>query len=298
MTRAALRLDHAGLALKDLERGRAAYAKLGFTLSSRSVHAGALSPGGPVVPWGSGNHCAMFEQGYFELIGLIDEQLPSSVKRLVAQYEGLHIVAMDTESADAAYAALTQAGVVAAAPAALERDAAFGPHDESVRRARFRNIYLDGEAYPEARFIVIEHGTRDVLWQDHLLTHANGVTGLAALYFCAPDPAASAARFTRLLGAPVHDAERGYRYDLQRGTFWLMSEAQLRQAVPVLAGQPAQRVAAACFTVRSLDHLRAYLDGQGVPHTPGVDADGRPAVWVGPEFACHAALQFVQAPAN
>ncbi|MEI2417985.1 VOC family protein [Orrella sp. JC864] len=298
MARLELGLDHAGLALKDLERGRAAYEKLGFTLSPRSVHAGALTPGGPVVPWGSGNHCAMFGRGYFELIGLIDEQLPSSVKNLVARYQGLHIVALDCESADQAYAALREAGVAAAEPAALERDAAYGPDNAQVRRARFRNIHLDGQAYPEARWIVIEHCTRDVLWQPHLTEHPNGVQGLAAVYFAADDPQASARRLARLAGEPRRVGQ-AYHFALRRGALWLMDPDQMRQAVPVLADEPVHRVAAACFEVRSLAHLQAYLDGQGVPHSarPCLDS-GRPSVWVGPRHACHAALQFIESPSS
>jgi len=53
-------LDHVGVAIKDLERGRAIYQRLGFRLTARSIHSGSREPGGPVEPWGSGNHCAMF----------------------------------------------------------------------------------------------------------------------------------------------------------------------------------------------------------------------------------------------
>src|SRR3954471_3554535 len=125
----ALRLDHLGHAVRDLERARAAYARLGFVLSPRSMHAGSVTPGGPVVPWGSGNHCAMFEHGYFELLGLVDETLPSNVKQMVQRHEGLHIVALACNSADQTFSALQVAGIAARAPITLERDAVFGPAD-------------------------------------------------------------------------------------------------------------------------------------------------------------------------
>ena len=37
-----------------------------------SSHKGRITPDGPVVQWGSGNHCAMFRHGYFEILGLTD----------------------------------------------------------------------------------------------------------------------------------------------------------------------------------------------------------------------------------
>ena len=60
----------------------------------RSIHSGSRVPGAPVEVWGSGNHCAMFREGYLEIIGLTDPEKYSSVKPMVERYEGLHIVAI------------------------------------------------------------------------------------------------------------------------------------------------------------------------------------------------------------
>ncbi|MFT4465451.1 MAG: VOC family protein [Sodalis sp. (in: enterobacteria)] len=76
-------------------------------------HAGTSEADGKIVPWGSGNHCAMFAQGYFEIIGLMDADMPSNVKKMVERYEGLHIVAMQCPRADDAYPLLIDAGVPA-----------------------------------------------------------------------------------------------------------------------------------------------------------------------------------------
>ncbi|MFC4274086.1 VOC family protein [Achromobacter aloeverae] len=293
-----LSLDHTGLIIRDLETARAAFEKLGFRLSSRSMHAGSITPGGPVEPWGSGNHCAMFKHGYFELLGLVDPTLYSTAKQMIARYEGLHIVAMDCASADEAHRRLQEQGIPAAAPARLERDAAYGPHDEETRRARFSNVYLDGEQCPEARFIVIEHGTRDVLWQPHLLSHPNGATGLAAIYFCPTDLPATLARFERLLGAPTRHGD-AYCFALVRGVFWVLSPQAMRAACPVLAS-PADdaihRVSAACIEVASLPALRGLLRERGIDtfEAPTLDG-GRPSLWVHPSQTSHAALQFIEA---
>ena len=88
-------LDHVGLAVRDLEKARLAYDRLGFTLSPRSMHSGSLEPGGPVVRWGSGNHCAMFKQGYFEVLGLVEPDKPSNVKRMLDLYDGSECDAAD-----------------------------------------------------------------------------------------------------------------------------------------------------------------------------------------------------------
>ncbi|MBO9355019.1 VOC family protein [Bordetella petrii] len=288
-----LSLDHAALVIHDLEAARIAFERLGFRLSPRSMHAGALTPGGPVEPWGSGNHCAMFRNGYFELLGLVDPDLHSTARTMLQKYEGLHIVAMDCPSAVAAYAHLQDAQVAAPPPLTLERDAPFGPLNDQVRRARFRNINLDVQAYPEARFIVIEHGTRDVLWQPHLLQHPNGANALAAMYFCPDDVPASLQRFEPILGKPVRHGD-AYKFELERGAFWFLDAEAMRRYCPVLDGA-VHRVSAACIGVDSLDTLQAYLSDRGIDthRTPTLDT-GAPSIWVHPSQASHGALQFIQ----
>lgn len=293
MTSFGFALDHVGLGIRNLDHARASFEKMGFRLTSRSMHAGALEPGGPVVPWGSGNHCAMFERGYFELLGLVDEAMPSTVKRMVARYEGLHIVAMNCPSSAAAYDSLVRAGVKTAAPAKLERDAAFGVNDEMVRRAKFENIYLNEEAHPEARFIVIEHRTPEVLWQPHLLQHENGAKELSSIYFVSPDVAATAERLGRFLG-PGERANDVVGFKLARGSFWVMSEAAMRGHSPVHRDGSLNRVAAAGIGVASLDRLRALFDSRGIHYIEQPSLDAQRSIWVGPSEASHGALVFTQ----
>src|SRR6185295_7967270 len=75
-----VRLDHVGVAIRDLARGHPAYERLGFKLTPRSIHRGSPAPGAPVIPFGSGNHCAMFREGYLEIVGLTDPAIYSNIK--------------------------------------------------------------------------------------------------------------------------------------------------------------------------------------------------------------------------
>lgn len=289
-----LGLDHVGLGIRDLSIAVAAFKDLGFTLSPLSMHAGALTPGGPTVPWGSGNRCAMFRRGYFELLGLVDHSLPSNLKATLERYEGLHIVALDCATADSAHARLVGAGVSANRPVALERDATFGSADESVRRAKFRNVNLNSEAHPEARFIVIEHQTRDVLWQEHLLDHPNGAEALEAVCLVVQDLQASRQRLQPLLGSPF-ERDGSLRFELERGAVWMMEGATFRRLCPVLRDGPIHRVAAACFAVRSLERLELFLTERRIAFVADAAWDnGEPCIWVGPSEAAGAAIQFIQ----
>lgn len=284
-----LALDHVGIGLRDLERGRAAYERLGFRLTSRSMHAGSPSAGAPVVPWGSGNHCAMLAEGYIEVLGLTDPTRYSSVRDMVARYEGLHIVALGCSDADAAYEALRASGLPVEAPRALERDAAFGEHDEGTRRARFRNIYLDRDSHPEARFLYIEHLTRDVLWQPHLTDHPNGALALARVYFCAEDAAATARRLGAVvMAAPAGRGSGEFDVQLARGMLHVLDPVAWGRRRGRSVDIPTATAAGFGVRVKSLAATRRLLVQRAVPFE---EHDG---IWVDPAQACGAALHFFE----
>lgn len=284
-----LALDHIGVAIKDLGRGRAAYARLGFRLTAYSQHSGSPTPGAPVVPWGSGNHCAMLREGYVEVVGLTHPEHYSSITAMVERYEGPHIVALGCTNAELAYEALVAAGVEADRPRALERDAPFGKNDESLARARFRNIHLDRSAYPEGRFLVIEHLTRDVLWQPHLLEHPNGAQALAEVYFCTDDPVATGSKLGRAFGASPHAQGAGaVVLALARGRLLALSVADWAERSGAQPIAPLPMPVGFGIRVASIARTRALLADNGVLFK---EAGG---LWVGPDAACGAAIRFLE----
>ncbi len=52
-------IDHVVLVVRDLDRARATYERLGFTLTPRGYHT-----------LGSQNHCIMFDRDYVELLAV------------------------------------------------------------------------------------------------------------------------------------------------------------------------------------------------------------------------------------
>lgn len=65
------RLDHLAVIAQDLEPLAEAYNRMGFHLTAYSRHAGSPIPGAPPVLMGTANRCAMFREGYLELIGAV-----------------------------------------------------------------------------------------------------------------------------------------------------------------------------------------------------------------------------------
>lgn len=292
MAETAFELDHVGVAIRDLDAGEAAYRRLGFHLTPRSIHSGTVEPGGAVVPWGSGNHCAMFADGYLELVGLTDPSLHSSVKTFLQRYEGAHIVAIGGGETEATYKALSGRSPGVKPPMRLQRDAAYGPDGSETRLAAFSNISIDSGYFPEGKLIFIGHLTRGVLWQPHLLEHPNGAIALAEVGFCVEDVAATSDKLHKLLDIEWKEVMPNVaRFKLPRGTIYVMNEAGMAKWTPGVTPPCIPYVATLGIAVRDLDATRRLLTEAGIPYTD----HPYPALWVAPEYTCGPVLSFIQA---
>ncbi len=178
-------IDHAMILVRDLDRARDTYARMGFTLTPRGFHS-----------LGSQNHCIMFGRDYLELMAL--PAAPPAAYRYYADFlakgEGVGALALATEDAVAAHAELTQVGIAAEEPLALSRPV------ESLGEARFTLVQLPPAETPGFRTFVCQHHTRDVVWRPEYQRHANGAAEIKSVTIATPDPA----RYARVLdGLPV-----------------------------------------------------------------------------------------------
>ena len=284
-------LDHTGVAVRDLDVGQQKYDRLGFTLTERSFHSGSRTPGGPVEKWGSGNHCAMFENGYLEIIGITDPNLYSSTQDYLTRYEGQHIVAIGSGDADKSYPVLSGRFEGVTPANKLQREAPFGPNNEETRLAAFRNIHVDRANFPEAKLIFIDHLTPEVLWQPHLLSHPNGAVALAEVALCVEDLDETCGRLSRLFDQQPKEVMPGGKvFNLSRGNVYVITEARLKDWVGVTP--PAMPyVAGFGVAVKDLDATRDFLAARDIP----TKDHPYPALWVAPEHTCGPVLTFSQA---
>lgn len=223
-------LDHAGIAGPDLARLHAQYEALGFTLTPLARQSGRLVADGPVVPWGTANRCAMLRDGYIELLGIVDSALPpNGLDGFLARYAGLHILALGIDDEDAALARLRRAGLNVPGVMHLVR-----PVDSAVPdglQARFARLPLPDA--PEGRIQLIRHLTPEAIWQEQFMGHANEAVALDCLILAVPNPADTAARFSRLAGRPVvPDPAGGFLLELDRGTVRVLEAQALGAVLP------------------------------------------------------------------
>jgi catechol 2,3-dioxygenase-like lactoylglutathione lyase family enzyme len=184
-------IDHAVILVRNLDRARDTYERLGFTLTPRGFHS-----------LGSQNHCIMFGRDYLELMAL--PATPPAAFQYFADFllrgEGVGALALATEDAAAAHAELAQAGIAAEAPLALARPV------EGLGDARFTLVQLPPEQTPGFRTFLCQHHTRAIVWRPECQHHPIGATGIESVSIAVPDPA----RYAPLLaGLPVTFSHAG-----------------------------------------------------------------------------------------
>jgi catechol 2,3-dioxygenase-like lactoylglutathione lyase family enzyme len=167
-------LDHAVILVRDLDRARDTYERLGFTLTPRGYHS-----------LGSQNHCIMFERDYLELLAL-PAQPPAAFQYFadfLAKAEGVGALALASDDAQGAYAGLTKAGIAAEPPLALSRPV------ENLGEARFTLVQLPPSQTPGFRTFICQHHTRAIVWRPEFQRHANGAQAIESLSIAVADPA-------------------------------------------------------------------------------------------------------------
>jgi catechol 2,3-dioxygenase-like lactoylglutathione lyase family enzyme len=285
-------LDHIGIAVPDLAAAATAYERLGFQLTPLQRQAGPLAPGGPVVRWGSANRCAMLEEGYLEIIGIVDPALyDNQLGQFLARYHGIHILALGIDDADAEVTRLRAAGLDVPGVRPMQRPVATPTGESEVR---FKRVPLADA--PEGRIQLIEHLTPELMWQAHLLAHPNHAVALTETVLCVADVAAAAERFRRLTG----------RAPLRHGTarIFVFAAGRLVLCDPASLGDFRSDVATgltpptlpwfAGFSVATDDgnaSVRRILRRNGIPH-----AEHGAVLVVSADYACGATCRFQPHP--
>ena len=258
-----LSLDHIGAIVRDLSAGAARWERLGFQLSAPSRQRGKMPGREEESAWATANRCAIFRQGYLELIGIVDETAFNPWTHFLGRFEGIHLLALRTDSADASWPELSRRPILLNPPVQRERRLDV---EGTERTMRFRNIFSRDEGCPEGRYIVIEHQTPEYLWQPRLLDHPNGAVAFTAALACAADAAGLAARLCALTGNQAQAQADGSLVVCPPGGGRI--EVRTPQAFEARYGwRPAAEPAFAGAEIRFADRARAarLMEDNGVP---------------------------------
>ena len=191
-------IDHLVLAVRDLDRARAFYESLGFTLTPRAFH-----------PWGTANHLVQLDGCFLELLGIADAaKIPPHApgefsfgahnRDFLARREGMSMLVFQSHDARRDRAEFAAAGLQTYAPCDFGREAKLP--DGGTARVAFSLAYVTDPRMPDSALFTCQQHAPKYFWKRDYQVHANGARMIAEVVMVAPEPPAFADFFARLQG--------------------------------------------------------------------------------------------------
>src|SRR5437763_2864764 len=253
-------LDHVAHFVPEMAAAAAALERCGFRLTPFTAQTNRVDGG--AVPAGTGNRCAMLEEGYVEILTATGEtELARQLCERIADHVGLHLAAFSSADAAAEHRRLLAAGFATLPLVDMRRPVATETGSED---ARFTIARIAHRSMPEGRVQFLTHHTEKLVWRDGFLDHPNGAQALTGLWIAAADPAEAAERIARFTGRPARRAGEVTTIALERGAIHIARPPYLSQSLGITAAGTLPCFVAAQIAVASLAEITRHLAAAGV----------------------------------
>lgn len=269
-----LGIDHPLVLVRDIEAAAARYRSLGFNTAPTGKH-----------PWGTSTSLIMFDRSALELMGIYDATLLDShaigsfsfgrhMEAALAQREGVSLVALYSQDAEADRARVEAAGIEAQGRVDFRRRVKVPGRDWDEAVVTLE-ILLD-PALPRASNFLCQQHRPELVWVPEWLQHPNGALGFANITYAAPDPAPLLDRLQRLFGPEsLRRTAIGHEATTARGTITVVRPGEWARTLGVPDEPAIDDDAAACIGIDIRVGSLAVLDA--VLQASGVDARATPA---------------------
>jgi glyoxalase-like protein len=188
-------IDHAVIAVRDLDAAAANWQQLGFTISPRGTHSAHM---------GTGNYTIMLGEDYMELLGVLIATEHNAPTRAYLDRTGggIERIAFTTLSAAAGAAEIRSMGYAPIGPTDFERPVTMPDgHRSAAKFATF--MWPTDEAPGGVRLFACQHKTRETVWIPELQRHANTAKRIAEVLVTTPEPEADAKHLAKMIAGNV-----------------------------------------------------------------------------------------------
>jgi len=257
-------LDHVVHAVRDLEGAAELYRRLGFTVGARNRH-----------PWGTHNHIVQLPGFFIELLTVaepeklgddgISELFGKFNRDFLAQGEGLSLLILESQDAQADADKFAEAGIAASEPLRFARDGK--RPDGSTVKLVFSLTFAANAAASAMRFATCQQHYPENFWNPAFQRHANGASGIAGVVMVAGKPADHRFFLSSYSGVPEIDYGPGtLSVATPRGEIAIMDPVGFRSRFGSAAPATTSgiRLAAIRFVVADLDAAAEVLRAANV----------------------------------
>ena len=259
-----LGIDHPLIAVKNIDSVRERYSSLGFKMTPVSQH-----------PWGTSTSAAVFHNCLLELMGIYDEalidRLPAGdfrfgrlVRDHLAEREGISLVALNSEDADADVRTVQERGIVSQGGIEFGRDIIL-PDGRPDRTSTSLRIIYDQELPRLSNFICQQH-RRELIEVPKWLEHPNGATGICQVTVMASsqEQPRVRARMAGLYGEQaITGLGEGFAVRSGNGSFVVRTKDAVEAAYGILPPDLAADTRPCCVAVHvrmpALSSVRPFL---------------------------------------
>ncbi|MFC1822619.1 VOC family protein [Thermodesulfobacteriota bacterium] len=280
-------LDHIGMIIRDLNACEDIFKRLGFQVTPRSRLHKPDPATGNKVPSGTSNHHLTFHQGYVEIASVTDPSGGNMLLEYLDRYEGIHILAFGTGSADDARAQIEDTGISVAAPETWGREIHFGR--KGVASVKW--FVIPEDLAHEGLVVVVEHLNPEMIRSPEILDHPNGALALKELICCVDNVSETCTRYQQILGIKDQAAGEARSFQLAEGRILFLDKKGLHSIYPGIRIPHVPCLFGFTAKVKDIRHAESCLTNNGVQHSKIQDG----SFWVGPQETFGALLQFEQA---
>ena len=280
MKRAVKGLDHVVVMVDGIDAAQAAYQRLGFQVQPRGFH----------KKLGTANHLMIFDNNYFEILGIVeDTEFNAERRQWLKSGGGLANVALATDGADLAHQAFQAAGLQPDAPLSFDRAVEI---DGRTEQARFRTVRIPKTHMPVVGFFVCEHVTPQFVYRPEWTRHPNGARSILGVTVIAEQPTKWIGTLEKYFGAgAVRRDGEGLVVDTGTQPIRYMSRAAYAARYPgIVPVRSDDHPALLRLRVENLSACEALLKGNGVKV---LRPDGD-RLLVPPAEAAHLTLEFAE----
>lgn len=287
-------LHHVGLIASDMNALVACYEKLGFTLTPLSMPRVPLKPGGEPEMLGAGNRCAIFQNNYLELLGVVDKNRwdkitkeqrgPYDIDVPLSRYEGLHVMHFGTNDIEAVRERLINQGTPCSQIAPFQRNV---DTPDGERTMYAKSLHFPYGSNPEALIQIAQHLTPELVLQPRYMNHPNGAKSVTEIIVCVEEPVKYVKKYEKYTGHGSKQLKNLYIIDLGHSRVIVTAPAFIGEIIPGCIPPTLPFLAGFTVTTSDLDLVRKLLIDTGVAY---LEHEGRLIVL--PAEACGSAVLF------
>src|SRR3972149_93806 len=178
-------LDHIVPAVRAPAAAAELYRRLGFTVGARNKH-----------PWGTHNHIVQLPGFFIELLTLAEPDklgndgfstmFAAYNRHFIARGDGLSLLILESQSAQADEAAFRAAGIAASEVMRFEREGK--RPDGTPVKVGFSLAFAEDKDAPDIHFCICQQHFPENFWNPAFQKHATGVQSVAGIVAVADEP--------------------------------------------------------------------------------------------------------------